>query len=154
MLLQNYHEFCNTNEPSSMFLSPPLIPNIESLYISNIYSLDSGSFDRNQADVNIQQPTTSEVADVQRVMAYNKDLDPPLPQNISNVFSASDLSSYSSSDSAKYKLAWIKTKVIRSFILSDGECPDAYSRALSIALNQKINCIHFGGDRRHFPQTI
>ena len=30
MLLQNYHELCNTNEPSSMFVSPPPIPSIES----------------------------------------------------------------------------------------------------------------------------
>ena len=31
MLLQHYHELCNTNDTSSMFLSPPPIPNIESL---------------------------------------------------------------------------------------------------------------------------
>ena len=31
MLLQNYHELCNKNDPSSMFVSPPPIPNIESL---------------------------------------------------------------------------------------------------------------------------
>ena len=30
ILLQHYHELCNTNEPSSMFVSPPPIPNIES----------------------------------------------------------------------------------------------------------------------------
>ena len=29
MLLEQYHELCKTNEPSSMFLSPPPIPNIE-----------------------------------------------------------------------------------------------------------------------------
>ena len=29
MLLQNYHELCNTNDPSSMFVYPPPIPNIE-----------------------------------------------------------------------------------------------------------------------------
>ena len=46
-LLQNYHELCNTNYPSSMFLSPPPIPNIKSLSQSTISSLDSGSFDRN-----------------------------------------------------------------------------------------------------------
>ena len=28
MLLQHYHELCNTNDPSSMFVSPPPIPNI------------------------------------------------------------------------------------------------------------------------------
>ena len=58
MLLQHYHELCNTNDPSSTFVSPPPIPNIESLSQSTISSLDSGSFDRNQADGNIQQPTT------------------------------------------------------------------------------------------------
>ena len=59
MLLQHYHEFCNTNDTSSMFVSPPPIPNIESLSQSTISSLDSGSCDRNQADGNIQQQTTS-----------------------------------------------------------------------------------------------
>ena len=53
MLLQHYHELCNTDEPSSMFVSPPPIPNIESLSQSTISSLDSGSCDRNRADGNI-----------------------------------------------------------------------------------------------------
>ena len=69
MLLQNYHELCNTNDPSSMFVSPPPIPNIESLSQSTISSLDSGSFDRNRADGNIQQQTTPEVANSETVMA-------------------------------------------------------------------------------------
>ena len=29
MLLEHYHELCNTNDPSSMFVSPPPILNIE-----------------------------------------------------------------------------------------------------------------------------
>ena len=70
-------------------------------------------------------------------MYFNEYLDPPPPQDISNVFSAADLSSHSSSDSAKYKCAWLKANVIRSSILSSGECPDACSRALFIALNHK-----------------
>ena len=53
MLLEHYHELCNTNDSSSMFISPPPIPNIESFSQSTIYSLDSGSFDRNRADGNI-----------------------------------------------------------------------------------------------------
>ena len=105
MLIQHYHELCNTNEPSSMFVSPPPIPNIESLSQSTISSLDSGSFDRNQADSNIQQPTTSGVANTETVMAYNEDLDPPPPHDISNLFAAADLSSQSSYDSVKYKRA-------------------------------------------------
>ena len=32
MLLQHYHELCNTNDPSSTFVSPPTIPNIESFF--------------------------------------------------------------------------------------------------------------------------
>ena len=79
-----------------MFVSPPPIPNIESWYQSTISSLDSGSFGRNRADVNIQQPTTLEVADTETVVAYNEDVDPPPPQDISNVFAAADLSSQSS----------------------------------------------------------
>ena len=87
--------------------------------------------------MNIQQQTTSEVADAETVMAYNEYLDPPPPQDISNVFAAVDLSSHSSCDSAKYRHAWLKAKVICSSILSSGECPDTCSRALSIALNHK-----------------
>ena len=120
MLLQHYHELCNTNDPSSMFISPPPIPNIESLYQFTISSLDSGSFSRNRSDVNIQQPTTSEVADTETVMAYNEDLDPPSPQDISIFLAAADLSSQSSSNSAKYKRAWHKANVIRSSIFSAG----------------------------------
>ena len=73
--------------------------------------------------MNIQQPTTSEVSNTETVMVYNEHLDPPPPQDISNMFAAADLSSHSSSDSTKYKRAWIKAKVIRSYILSAGECP-------------------------------
>ena len=103
-----------------MFVSPPPIPNIESLSQSTISLLYSGSFGRNLADVNIQKPITSEVADTQTVMDYNEDIDPPLPQNISNMFAAVDLSYNSSSDSNKYKRTWLKAKVIRSSILSSG----------------------------------
>ena len=103
-----------------MFVSSPHIPNVESLSKSTISSLDSGSFGRNQADVNIQQQTTSEVADTETVMAYNEDLYHPPPQDISNVFLAADFPYNSSSDSAKYKRAWIKAKIIRSFIVSYG----------------------------------
>ena len=62
-----------------MFLSPPTIPNIESLYQSTISSLHSGSFGRNRAELNIQQPTTSELTNTETVMAYNEDLDPLPP---------------------------------------------------------------------------
>ena len=137
MLLQHYHELCNTNDHSSMFVSPPPITNIESLSKSTISSLDSGSFGRNLADVNIRQPNKSEVANTETVVAYNEDIDPPPPQDISNVFSAADFLSQSSSDSEKYKRAWHKAKVIRSSILSAGESPDACSRSLYIALNHK-----------------
>ena len=125
------------NDPSSMFVSPPPILNIESLSQSTISSLDSGSFDRNRADGNIQQPTTLEVANTETLMAYNEDLDPPPPHDISNVFAAADLSSQSSYDSVEYKLAWHRAKGIRSYILSSGESLDACSRALSISLNHK-----------------
>ena len=79
MLLQHYHNLCNTNNPSSMLVSTPPIPNIESLSQSAISSLDSGSFGRNRSDVNIQQQTTLEVDDTETVMAYNEDLDPLPP---------------------------------------------------------------------------
>ena len=63
ILLQHYHELCNTNDPLSMFVSPPPIPNIESFSQSTISSLGSGSLGKNRYDVNIQQQNTSEVAD-------------------------------------------------------------------------------------------
>ena len=42
--------------------------------------------------MNIQQTTTSEVDNTDTVVAYNEDIDPPLPQDILNVFSSEDLS--------------------------------------------------------------
>ena len=120
MLLHNYHELCNTNDPSSMFVYWPPIPNIEALSQCNISSLDSVSFGRNISDDNIQQSTKLEVANTETVMDFNEDLDLPPPHNISNVFAVADLSSHSSSDLAKYKCAWLKTKVICSSILSTG----------------------------------
>ena len=54
------------------------------------------------------------------MMDYNEDIYPPPPQDISNVFAAADLSSRSSSDSSKYKCAWLKAKVICSYILPAG----------------------------------
>ena len=71
-------------------------------------------------------------------MANNEDLDTPPPQDISNVFTATDFSYHSSSDSAKYKHAWLKAKVIHSSILSAEICSDACSISLSIALNHKV----------------
>ena len=120
-----------------MFVSLPPIPNIESLSQSTISSLDSGSFYRNQADRNIQQPTTSKLSNIETVMAYNEDLDRPPPYDISNVFEAADLLSKSSYDSVMYKHAWHRAKGIRYSILSLGESPDVCSRALSIALNHR-----------------
>ena len=105
ILIENYHDLCNTNDPSSKFVSPSPIPNIESFSQSTISSLDSGSFDKNRADGNNHQPTTSEVANTETVMAYNEDIDPPPPHDIPNVFAAADLSSQSSYDPVKYKCA-------------------------------------------------
>ena len=112
ILLQNYHKLCNMNDPSSMFVSPPPIPNIESLSQSTISSMGSGSFGINRSDVNIQQQTTLEVADIETVMANNEEIDPPPPQDIYNVFTAAYFSSLSSYDSDKYKRSWLKAKVI------------------------------------------
>ena len=87
--------------------------------------------------MNIQQQTTSEVTNTDTVMANNEDLDSPPPQDILNVFAVADLLSHSSSDSAEYKRAWLKEKLIRPSILSAETCPDACIIALSIALNHK-----------------
>ena len=87
--------------------------------------------------MNIQQKTTSKVANIETVMAHNEELYPTTTQDIWNIFAAKDLMYPSSSDSAKYKCAYLKAKVIRSSILSDWECPDSCSRALSFSLNHK-----------------
>ena len=71
ILLQNYHKLCNKNESSSMFVSPPPIPNIESLSQSTISSLDSRSFGINRSEMTIQQQNTSEVSNTYTVMADN-----------------------------------------------------------------------------------
>ena len=42
ILLQHYHKLCNTIDPSLIFVTPPPIPNIESLSQSAMSSLDSG----------------------------------------------------------------------------------------------------------------
>ena len=65
-----------------MFVSPPPISNIESLSQSTILSLVSGSFSRNRYYVNIQQRTTLEVSNTEKVMDENEELDPPPPQDI------------------------------------------------------------------------
>ena len=70
--------------------------------------------------MNIKQQTATEVSNTETVMDDNKELDPPPPQDTSNVFAAADLSPCSSSDSAKYKRVLIKAKVTRSYILSAG----------------------------------
>ena len=87
--------------------------------------------------MNIQQPTTSEVADTYTLMYQKEDIDLPPPQYILNVFAAEELSSNSSYNSNKYKCAWLRSNVIRYYILSVGLCPDASSRAISIVLNHK-----------------
>ena len=53
-------------------------------------------------------------------MTDNEDLDPPPPQDISNVIASVDLSSHLSSYSDKYKHAWLKAKLIHYSILSAG----------------------------------
>ena len=53
------------------------------------------------------------------------------------MFAAADLSSQSSYDTVKYKRARQRAKVIRSYILSPGESPDAQSREFSIVLNHR-----------------
>ena len=72
MLLQNYHKVCNMNEPSSIFVPPPPIPNIESLSQSTISSLDIGSFGIIIYNGNIRQKTTPEVAHTETVMSDNE----------------------------------------------------------------------------------
>ena len=87
-------------------------------------------------------------------MSYNEDLDILPPQDISNVFAAADMSYRSSSDSNKYKRAWLKAKVICSSILSAEECPDACSRALYIAPNHRKIASIMAATGAIFPKTL
>ena len=73
--------------------------------------------------MNIQQQNTSEVADTETVVAYNEDLDPPPPQDVSNVFSASDLSSHSSYGSAKYNQQSSRSSQNTTHELQDSSIP-------------------------------
>ena len=68
--------------------------------------------------MNIKQQTTSEVAKKETVMADNKELYLPPPHDISNLFTAVDLSYHSSSNSTLYKRAGLKARLIRYSILS------------------------------------
>ena len=54
------------------------------------------------------------------MITYNKDINLLPLQDISNVFSSAYLFDQSSSNSAKYKREWYKSRVIRTYILSAG----------------------------------
>ena len=146
MLLQHYEELCNTNDPSSMFASPPPLPNIATLSQSTISSLGSGSAGRKRTFTTHEHRTTLEVNDIAETPEDL--LSPPtqevLPHNLSHSFTATDPNVFTASESlrltahsAQYKKDWYKAKTIRASILSAGNTPDACSRVLSIALNHK-----------------
>ena len=127
MLIQHYEELCNTNDDATSFISPPPFPNISLLSTSTISSLGNSSSSRNKDQVN---------DNTMKTLVNNEEEEPPLPQDLTNVFEAADLSSRSSSKSSQYKSDWHKAKKIRASILSAGAHDDC-SRALSIALNHK-----------------
>ena len=54
-------------------------------------------------------------------MGYIEDINPPPPQDISNVFAPEDLLSQSSYDTVKYERAWNRAKGIHSSILYSGK---------------------------------
>ena len=70
------------------------------------------------------------------------------------MLAVADLSSSSSSNSAKYKCAWIKAKLIRCYILYARECPDACSRALFIALKHKEISSIMAVTSANFPKNL
>ena len=67
--------------------------------------------------MSIRQQTALKISNTDTAITDIEELDPPSPQGISNVFTAADLFSCSSSDSDKYKRAWRKAKVIGSSFL-------------------------------------
>ena len=111
-----------------------LLPKLNHCLNQPYYHLIVDHLVKKRSAVNIQKQNKSEVANTETVMPYNEELSPPPPHDISNVFAAEYLSSHSSSDSNKYKCAWLKAEVIRFSISSAGECPDACIRAISICI--------------------
>jgi hypothetical protein len=132
MLIQHYEELCNTNDDATSFISPPPFPNISLLSTSTISSLGNSSSSRMASTANKDQVDNNNMT----TLVNNDEEESPLPQDLTNVFEAADLSSRSSSKSSQYKSDWHKAKKIRASILSAGALDDC-SRALSIALNHK-----------------
>jgi hypothetical protein len=146
-----------------LFVSTPPIPIIESLSQSTISSLgtrgsrsstlssgttSSSSSHRGThsatnssrshisgfnlpADTPVAPSTTS----IDHPVMSTTVMEPPSPQDLSNVFAASALNSSLDRNSAEYKHAWRKAQEIKLAILAAGDSPEACSQSLSIALN-------------------
>eukprot|EP00978_Attheya_sp_CCMP212_P024273 scaffold76016_cov51-Attheya_sp.AAC.2 len=155
MIIQQYHAVCNTNEDSSTFVSTPAIPTIESLSQSTVSSLETrGSRSSTSAGTTSSSRLRSESssrtnsscsrASRRNVSAHAPvaplmtALDPPVPQDLSNVFAASGLSSYTSTSSAEYKRSWRKAQAIKESILSAGDTTEECSKALVLALTHPL----------------
>eukprot|EP00978_Attheya_sp_CCMP212_P001878 scaffold3890_cov33-Attheya_sp.AAC.6 len=153
MIIQHYHALCNTNEDSSTFVSPPPIFQPSNPYRNQPFhplghadhgaalvlahfiqrmSLHSESSSRtNSACSRSSRRNVSAHDPVAPLMTA---IDPPVPQDLSNVFAASGLSSYTSTSSAEYKRSWRKAQAIKQSILSTGDTTEECSKALFIAL--------------------
>ena len=163
MIITQYHALCNENEEPSSFVSTPPIPNIDSLSQSTISSLGTGgsrsstfssstttsssshissSLGTNSpgprisgCTVSNDAPMNSSTAEINHVAPSTTVIEPPLAQDLSNIFAASSSTSSIDKSSPEYKHAWRKAQKIKLAILAAGDTPEACSQSLSIALN-------------------
>eukprot|EP00978_Attheya_sp_CCMP212_P017891 scaffold48234_cov60-Attheya_sp.AAC.5 len=155
MIIQHYHALCNTNKDSSTFVSPPPIPTIESLSQSTVSSMgtrgsrsstSSGTTSSSRLHSQSSSRTNSSCIRASRrnVSAHGPvgplmtAIDPPVPQDLLNVFAASGLSSYTSTSSAEYKRSWRKAQAIKESMLSAGDTTEECSKAVVLALTHPL----------------
>jgi hypothetical protein len=73
-------------------------------------------------------------AEIDHLATSTTVIEPPLAQDLSNIFAASSSTSSMDKSSPEYKHAWRKAQKIKLAILAAGD-PEACSQSLSIALN-------------------
>jgi hypothetical protein len=163
MIIQQYHALCNETDDPSSFVSTPPIPNIESLSQSTISSHGtrgsrsstlssstttsssshlSSSLGTNSPRTRISgrpvsddAPMDPSTAEIDHLAPSTTVIEPPLAQDLSNIFAASSSTSSIDKSSPEYKHAWRKAQKIKLAILAAGDTPEACSQSLSIALN-------------------
>jgi hypothetical protein len=163
VIIQQYHALCNETDDPSSFVSTPPIPNIKSLSQSTISSLGTGGSRSSTLssgtttsssshisscsgtnsprsrisgrNVSADAPVNPSTAEIDHLATSTTVIEPPLAQDLSNIFAASSSTSSMNKSSLEYKHAWRKAQKIKLAILAAGDTPEACSQSLSIALN-------------------